>query len=336
MKPRFSVGKLDWRLLDKLLRSYRITDRRVVIGPRVGEDAAVIDFGKTYLVAKTDPITFATEKIGWYAVNINANDIATMGARPKWLLATALLPERKTNRQLVEGIFKDLIRSCDALGITLCGGHTEITCGLDRPIVVGLMLGEVAKDKLVRKERARPGDALILTKGIAIEGASILARERQAHVRRRFGPRFLGRAQRFLVQPGISVVRDALLACQVADVHAMHDPTEGGLATGLFELAKAARAGVHIEREKVRVFDECAQLCTEFGLDPLGLIASGALLIALSPADAAKVLGVLHAHAIDAALIGTLTHPRHGLTMSKRGVPRPLPTFAVDEISKLF
>ncbi|MBM4043602.1 MAG: hydrogenase expression/formation protein [Planctomycetes bacterium] len=336
MGHRFSVGKLDWRLLDRLLRSYRITDRRVVIGPRVGEDAAVIDFGKTYLVAKTDPITFATDKIGWYAVNINANDIATMGARPKWLLATALLPERKTNRRLVEGIFKDLIRSCDELGITLCGGHTEITYGLDRPIVVGQMLGEVRKDKLVRKERARPGDAVILTKGIAIEGTSIMARERQAHVRRKFGPRFLGRAQRFLVRPGISVVQEALLACQVADVHAMHDPTEGGLATGLFELAKAACAGIHLEREKVKVFPECAHLCAEFGLDPLGLIASGALLIVVRPGDAPKVLRVLRSNAIDAAVIGTLMHARDGLTMTENGARRPLPSFPVDEISKLF
>jgi hydrogenase maturation factor len=228
------------------------------------------------------------------------------------------------------------MRSCAELDIALCGGHTEITHGLDRPIVVGQMLGEVAKDKLVRKERARPGDAIILTKGIAIEGTSIVARERRDYVRRECGQRFLARAQRFLAKPGISVVRDAMLACRVADVHAMHDPTEGGLATGLFELAKSAGLGAHIEREKVRIYPECAALCAKFGLDPLGLIASGALLIALSPPDAAKVVRVLRSNGIDAAAIGRLTHRRHGLTMSVADTQRPLPSFPVDEISKLF
>src|ERR1019366_2035412 len=115
---------------------------RVLIGPRYGAEAAVIDFGEKYLVAKTDPITFSAERIGWYAVNINANDIATLGARPRWYLATVLLPEGRATRALARGIFQDTLRACRALGITLCGGHTEITSGLARAIVVGLMLGE--------------------------------------------------------------------------------------------------------------------------------------------------------------------------------------------------
>ena len=133
----FPVGKLDFRLLEKLLNSNPINDPRVIVGPRIGEDAAVIDFGKKYLVAKTDPITFTTHRIGWYAVNVNANDIATMGATPKWFLATLLLPEGKTNAKLATQIFKDIIKSTQKLNITLCGGHTEISYKIDRPVVIG-------------------------------------------------------------------------------------------------------------------------------------------------------------------------------------------------------
>ena len=134
---RLKVGKLPPEILGRLLAGTPCTDPRVVVGPRIGEDAAVIDFGATYLVAKTDPITFATDRIGWYAVNINANDVAAMGARPKWFLATLLLPEGSADEGLAEGIFNDIVASCAGLGISLVGGHTEITAGLERPILVG-------------------------------------------------------------------------------------------------------------------------------------------------------------------------------------------------------
>ena len=195
MLRRFPVGKLPPAVLQKLLARCPLPKHAgVVIGPRFGEDAAVIDLGAKYLVAKTDPITFTAEHIGWYAANVNANDIATLGARPRWFLATLLLPERKATAALVRSVFNDILRACRTLGITLVGGHTEITTGLDRPIVVGQMLGEVEKAKLVRKESQRPGDLVILTKGVAIEGTAILAREKAALIERKLGRRFVRRA----------------------------------------------------------------------------------------------------------------------------------------------
>src|SRR3972149_1301906 len=203
---KFPVGKLPPDLLDELLKSYPISDPRIVIGPGIGVDATVIDFGERYLVAKTDPVTFATQEIGWDAVNVNANDIATMGATPKWFLASVLLPEGKTDEALVKGIFQDITGAADELGVTLCGGHTEITYGLDRPIVVGQMLGEVEKDKLVIPERARPGDVVLMTKGIAVEGTAILARERR-ELGERFSEEWMKRCRNFLRVPGVSIVR---------------------------------------------------------------------------------------------------------------------------------
>ncbi|MEE9515035.1 MAG: AIR synthase related protein, partial [Candidatus Brocadiales bacterium] len=175
------VGKLPSKLLGELLAQKSSDagagDPRVIIGPRVGEDAAVLDVGSqnTYLVAKTDPITFAADQIGWYAVNINANDVATLGAVPRWFLATVFLPEGKSSDEMVREIFDDIFRAAKDLDVTVCGGHTEITAGLERPVVVGQMLGEVEKDRLVRKTDIRAGDDIILTKGIAIEGTAILA-----------------------------------------------------------------------------------------------------------------------------------------------------------------
>ncbi|MFQ6111503.1 MAG: AIR synthase family protein, partial [Nitrospinota bacterium] len=272
---RLASGKLPHELLSRLLSGLPSEDPRVVVGPRVGEDAAVIDMGESYLVAKTDPITFATGRLGWYGVHINANDVACMGAEPKWFLATVLLPEGGTTEALAEEIFNDIREACKTLGVTLCGGHMEVTLGLPRPILVGQMLGEVEKEGLIRGDGARPGDNLILTKGIPIEGTALMAGEREEVLRKSFGDEVVDRAREMLVEPGISVVPDALTAARSAEVHAMHDPTEGGLATGVHELALASGVGALIQRERVPVLPEGEAFCSHFGLDPLGVIASG-------------------------------------------------------------
>ncbi|MFQ6057674.1 MAG: AIR synthase family protein [Anaerolineae bacterium] len=336
MAKVFPIGKLDMDLLMALLARYGSVNERVVVGPGIGEDAAVIDFGDRYLVAKTDPITFATDEIGWYAIHVNANDIAAMGAVPRWFLATILLPEGETDQQLVEGIFAQLSAACHELDISLCGGHTEITYGLDRPIVVGQMLGEVAKERLVTTAGAQAGDKVILTKGIAIEATSIMAREREGDLRSKYPQALIDRCKGFLHDPGLSVVREAEIAVATGRVHAMHDPTEGGLATGLYELARAAGVGLMVRKEAIPILPETAMLCREFGLDPLGVIASGSLLITVPSADSARVVAALERAGIAAAVIGRVWEVGRGVKLEVDGELVDLPWFERDEIAKLF
>ena len=331
----FRVGKLNANLLDELVSSIKKKDPRVIVGPKVGEDAAVIDIGDKYLLSTTDPITFTSYKIGWYTVNVNANDIATMGGTPKWLLVSILLPENKTDSALVKEIFRDIENAADELGIDICGGHTEITKGLDRPIVSGHMLGEVDKDKLVTNSHATVGDEIILTKGIAIEGMALLAREREKELSGKYGKMFVERVQAFLHDPGISVVAEAHLANQAAYIRAMHDPTEGGLATGLYELTKASNTGVVIYEDKIHLLDETRILCSEYKLDPLGVIASGALLIVVDPDDRDAVLSKLVQNDIACSVIGKMTDKEDGLKIIADGEERELPFFEVDEIARV-
>ncbi|MEJ2008557.1 MAG: AIR synthase-related protein [Acidobacteriota bacterium] len=330
------AGKLPPRLLDKLLESCAVPPSSgVILGPRYGEDAAVLETGEKYLVAKTDPITFTAERIGWYAVNINANDLATLGARPRWFLATFLFPEGRTTDALVEKIFGETLKACRALGITLCGGHSEITVGLDRPIVVGQMLGEVDRDRLVRKERQRSGDLVIVTKGVAIEGTTVLAREKAETLRGQIGAKHLRQAQGLLLKPGISVVRDAQVALEHGEVHAMHDPTEGGLLTGIFELARAGRVGMRVWKEKIPVLDETRLLARVLDFDPLGLLASGALLIVAERSSAPGIVTALRRRRIAAAIIGEVRKPKDGIMMVEHGRARPLKIPDRDEIARL-
>ena len=328
------AGKLPLELLSELLEKVQINDPRVVLGPRVGEDAALIDFGDRYLVVKTDPITFATDLIGWYLVQVNANDLAVMGATPHWLMATLLLPEG-TAPAVVRSIFAQLTEACDHLGITLIGGHTEITLDLPRPVAVGAMLGEVPKERVVLTSGARPGDAIVLTKGIAIEGTALLAREASQALRTAgVCQDAIDRAKGLLFSPGISVVREATVACDTVDVHAMHDPTEGGLATGLLEMAKAAKVGLDIEAERVPVLPECRIFCGALGLDPLGLIASGSLLATVSPEDVGPLSQALAREGVVAQEIGRVTPQEEGLHLKTRDGVRELPTFERDELAR--
>lgn len=332
----FPIGKLPPRALTALLSRCPIPGGSgVVLGPRYGEDAAVIEFGSKYLVAKTDPITFTPDRIGWYAVNINANDVATLGARPRWFLATLLLPEGRTTVPLTRRIFDDILGACRALGVTLCGGHTEITAGLDRPVVVGQMLGEVEKSKLVRKESQRPGDLVLLTKGIALEGTAILAREKGPFLARKLGAHVVRRARQLLFNPGISVVRDAMLAVRRGPIHAMHDPTEGGLLSGLFELARAGGVGLRLWKEKVPILEETALFSRVLSFDPFALISSGALLVVVSRRTAGSILRAFSRNKIRAAVIAEILRERDGIQVVERGRERPLHLPVRDEIARL-
>ena len=336
-KEILPLGKLNFRFLEKLLKKYQgKTDPRIVVGPKLGEDAAIIDYPDRYLVVKTDPVTFATEEIGWYAVQVNANDIATRGATPKWFQAAILLPENKTTEELVEKIFTQISRACDELNIAVIGGHTEISYDLARPIIVGCMLGEVKKEKLVSTSGAKPGDAVILTKGIAIEGTSIIAREKGAKLKMRgYQKGFIQRCQNLLFSPGISVVKDALVANQL-EVHSMHDPTEGGLAAGLYEIALASQVGLLIRKESIPILEESAVLCKEYDLNPLRTIASGALLIVVPPRNSRRIVSLLRKNGINASPIGEVKEQSFGIKITTGQKIEDLEFSARDEITKIF
>ncbi len=323
-------------LLGRLLGDIDVSDPRVALGPRPGEDAALIDFGDRYLVAKTDPITFATDLIGWYMVNVNANDLAVMGATPKWLLATLLLPEGIRESQVAE-MFRQLRDACAELDIALVGGHTEITYGLDRPIAVGAMLGEVDKNRAVLSSGVRPGDSLILTKGVVVEGTSILAREAADQLAERgVDADTLSRAANFLFDPGISVLRDARIAAESGEVHAMHDPTEGGLSGGLYELSAASGVGFEIDADSIPVLPECREICGALGLDPLGLIASGSLLAAVAPDSADGIVKALSREGIGAGVIGVANRNAGQITLRSPSGVSEFPRFPRDELARFF
>jgi len=343
-KRFFPLGKLKHEFLAKMLKDFvsdlRIKDDRIIIGSKIGEDAAVIDMGDTYLIAKSDPITFATSEIGYYAVNVNVNDVVCMGAKPKWFQSTILLPEKNTTEALIRTIFKNIHDTCQSMNITVVGGHTEITPNLDRPIVIGSLLGEVEKDNLVNTKETKPGDALILTKGVFIEGTSIIGREKEEELKQKeLGHEFIETCKNYLYEPGISVFKEAILANKNFKINGFHDVTEGGLFTAVAEMAIASDTGILIDREKINILPEPLILSKLYNLNPFNTISSGSLLIAIDEhnENPSKLIDILNKNNISAENIGKFVSKKEGLRIKeKNGVIKPLSYSETDEITKIF
>jgi len=328
------VGKVPPEMLAALLR--RIPrGPGVIAGPGVGEDAAVLDPPPGLLIAKTDPITFAPDRLGWYALHVNANDIFAMGGDPRWFLATLLLPEG-TTRVRIRALFDELIQAAGDLGVSLVGGHTEIVAGLHDPIIVGQMLGVAPPGGAILNARARPGQAILLAGGVAIEGTAIIASSAPAAIERRIGRSLARRARRFLIDPGLSVRRAQRAILRAARPSALHDPTDGGLRGAVVELATAAQAGCILEEDAVPVLPACRAIADALGIDPLSLIASGALLAVVGAKDVDRVLASLRDDGIVAARIGELRPSRVGIRAVRRGRLVRLRAPREDEIARFW
>ena len=303
------AGKLPVELLTRLLATLGPASAEVRLGPAVGEDACAIEVAGGTLIAATDPITLTTSDLGRYAVIVNANDVAVSGVRPRWFLAAVLLPPGATEH-LVEQLFATMREALVEVGATLVGGHTEVTSAVNQPVIVGQMLGLAEDGRFVRTAGAAPGDIIVQVGSVPIEGAAVLAAEAADRLTA-LPPEVVAAARRALRDPGISVV-DAAVAAHGLGATAMHDPTEGGLASGLHELALAAGVGIRVNRASVRWFEPGLAVCRALGADPWATLASGSLLATFPPATIADTQEKLSTFGRPVAVIG-VTEPGVGV-----------------------
>jgi hydrogenase maturation factor len=330
----FRTGKIPTEVLVRNVFRYKgAKDPAVILGSSVGEDAALVSLGKDVLVLTTDPVTGTASDIGWLAVHINANDVACRGAKPRWFLCDLLLPEG-SNASLVDAIMKRIDSSARGLGVAVVGGHTEVTPGLKRPIVIGYMVGIVSKRRMVTSHGARAGDRIIMTKSVGIEGTTVLAADFAHRLRPKIGARPLKRVKSF--GGLISVVRDALIAVEAGGVRAMHDPTEGGLLQGVWELAEASKVGLVIYESRISIRPETRQVCSAARVDPLRLMSSGCLLIAADRRKSGRILRKLRKHGIPANVIGAVTRPSEGRKLVRiNGAVKEIQPSERDELYKV-
>ena len=307
---RFLPGKVPTEILQEVVfKSLGAKRNDVVLGPTVGEDAAIVRVGEETAVVATDPVTGAEKWLGWLAVNVSANDVAACGVEPRWFSSCLLLP-RYTEKQLIANICRQMNKATQQLSVAIIGGHCEITPGIEHPIVVGCSIGIADNGRFVTSSGAKVGNKIIMTKGAGLEGTAILATDRRSKLRKAFGDRFLQKAERFFTK--ISVVKDALTAFNTGGVSAMHDPTEGGVAGGLHELADAADVGFRVFEKSISIPRETERICGYFGIDPLQLISSGSLLIVAKEEKVEEIIRKLSQSDISASVIGAVMKPDFG------------------------
>ena len=301
-KP-LATGKIPAGLLAELLDALPAAPPELRLGPAVGEDACAIEVPAGVLVVASDPITLTSGEPGRFSVVVNANDVAVTGARPRWFVAVVLAPPG-TDADDLRRLFADLGAALEGIGAHLVGGHTEVTDAVTRPVVVGQMLGLAEGGRVVATGGARVGDVVVQVGAVPVEGAAVLAREAAALLGA-VDPAALAAARDALADPGISVVEQALAAARLGAT-AMHDPTEGGLASGLHELALASGARIRVDRAAVLEFEPGVRVCEALGADPWAALASGSLLAAFPAPAAEEARAALARAGSPAAAIGVV------------------------------
>jgi hydrogenase maturation factor len=303
---------------------------RLVLGPGIGRDTAVVRLGKKLVVLTADPVTGTTKHIGEHSVHINANDIAATGAKPVWYVCTLLLPPGTSEKALAR-IMSGIDQASRSLGITVAGGHTEVTRGLDRPLIAGFMVGEIG-GKVLSSANMCIGDWILMTKTAGIEGTAILASE---YLARLGGMKreTIRKAQSLAKQ--ISIVEEAMGISKIAGVHALHDPTEGGVLNGLWELAEASGLGIEVWADRIPLATETSKICSELHLDPLKLMSSGCLLVAVGPNSAGRVMKSLRNRGIRVSEVGRVMPRKKGRFLLKGDKKLDLVAVPQDELYKL-
>jgi len=321
-------GKLSADLLADLLAELPAAPPELRLKPRVGEDACAIEIPGGVLIAATDPITLSSAEIGRLAVIVNANDLAVTGARPRWFLAVILVPP-DTGESVVRDLFAAVRSALTEVGAFLVGGHTEVTPVVTRPIVIGQMLGLAEAGRFVATGGVVPGNVVVQVGPAPVEGAAVLAQEAAGRLGG-MDTAMLAAADAAFDRPGISVVEPALLAARLGAT-ALHDPTEGGLAAGLHELADASGVRIRIDRRAVLWFEPGLAVCRALGADPWSTLASGTLLAAFPAATVEVALQALAEQGYSAAAIGE-TEPGSGV---RDAAGRSIPWRERDEVDRV-
>ena len=324
-------GKLPSERLEKLLCLTTRGAEQILVAAGVGEDAAVVQ-GSAQLVLTADPITFTEENIGFYTVAVNSNDIVASGGRPMYLTTTILLPLGTTEEKL-KTIFDELQEASRKAGILWVGGHTEVTSAVNRIVISAQSVGFL-KGKPTRTSDARPGERLVMSKWAALEATTLIAREKPDISRKLLGPARHAQVLNWLYEPGISILKEGQIL-EGLPIGAAHDPTEGGIATGIHEIAGCSGVGIRLYMDRITIRRETEILCGHFGIDALGALSSGVFLFTAAEREADKACERLKEGGIAAAVIGEITDPREGVQLIQEGASRPLPRFIKDEIIRL-
>lgn len=306
------MSKFSLDVLNRCIYPHiKYVDNDVLLGSVFGEDVALTRVGGEILASHVDPIVGAVEGIGWLAVHVACNDIATCGARPRWIQLLVLVPSQEDEALLAE-IMRDTARASDALGVTIIGGHTGYSASLSRPLVAVTALGTLASREPILTKGAQVGDHILISKGIALEGTAILASD-FATAARQLGLVDADLEEAKQLMGAVSVIPEAKILAQHGAT-SMHDVTRGGLLETLQEMAIRSEVEMQVQFDRIPVPLVVGRFADAFGFDPLKMISSGTLVATVNPDQLKAAIEDLEGHGITCARIGEVL-PGEGVTV---------------------
>lgn len=297
------IGKLTISdLKDLIFNNIKNNNDKILSFGEIGSDCAAIEVGDNIVYLSTDPITGSNSGLGKLAININCNDIATEGIPPIGIMLTILAPPETKKEEIAE-IMREAQQEADKLGVSIIGGHTEITAAVNKTIISATSIGIGTKDNFKKREHITAGDRLIITKGVGIEGTGIIAFEKESELLDTFSKELIDDAKALLDLT--SVVKDGIIANKFSK--GMHDVTEGGLLGALWESSCFYNLGVEISYEKIFIPKCTKEICNYFKINPLKLISSGTMLMVVGKNNAVPLIEKLKENNIPAFDIGEFT-----------------------------
>lgn len=329
-----NIGKIPPDILEEIVFSKisksKIKRDDVIFRPKTGEDCSAVDIGNELCVLSCDPITGASEEIGYLAVQINCNDIFSAGAVPIGILVTILLPPNSSEYEL-EKIMKGLQKGVDELSIEILGGHTEVSDAVVKPLVSATVIGKTVNRNFISTGGAKEGQKLIMTKWAGLEGSTIIAHDKEKELLEKgISQEKIDFCKTF--SNYLSIGKESAIATKWGAT-AMHDVTEGGVLGGAWEMADCSGLGVVIDKNKIPVKKETLEICNLYKIDYLKLISSGCMLISVNECDCENMISNLNGYGIDSTIIGEFIKGKSSILVNDELIPLSEPD--TDEIYKI-
>ena len=321
-------GKLSDSILKRtVLKQIKKSRNEVLCGAGIGEDCAIFACEGSNLASSVESYVVADRQDMIRAIYKATNNLATAGAEPFAVALAITLPERASEEKLKK-LMDGAAQAARELKIQIAGGHTTVSKYVSEKLATVTAYGKISPDRAYTTKGAKPGQDIVMTKWIGLEGTAILAGKKREELLTRYPEYLVEEAASF--DKYLSIIPEAATAIK-SGVCVMHDASEGGILATLWELAESSGVGLQIDMKKLPIRQETVEVCEFCDVNPYELLSGGCLV--MTAEDGNSLVLALQEQGIPAVVVGKITDSNDRLIFNgeeKRFLDKP----AADEIYK--